>query len=760
MGVCSLCTLSLEGEGIVEGEKAFCCPGCRVVFSILSSKGEEAAFRSHPIFVQALQAGLISNPALLEEIEKEKIEVPTTEREKAYFGVAGLWCPSCAEIIRLFLLREKGVLEAVVDYSTDLACVEFSPRHIGKEKIFSILHSLGYQTKGAFDNNVPYLMWARFGVAAFFSLNIMMLSYPLYATWFDPEGMQWSGTFAKLSLLFSLPVVLWSAFPIWQRLWNGVRVGIVGMELLVFMGTFSAMGLSLIALAKGGSEVYFDAMTTLIAFLLLGKIVESKAKRTTKEELLFLSRSIPQKGKKRFDDGSERYVSAKEFKVGDLFVANGGEKIVLDGTVVEGEGGVDEACLTGEPLSRLKVVGDTVSAGTVVRTGLFVIRATSLFEESGIRKILDTVQQTLQEKTARKSFFDRLLHVFIPLIFLVATVVWVGTSDPVRTLAVLMIGCPCAIGIAAPLAEAKTIGTLASLGALVRRRDVLEVLGAETVVVFDKTGTLTEGRLSVVSGLEKIRDRALLKGLALRSNHPVARAVQQAIDEVPVFPPSVIETAGKGIAGGGLFLGSARWMEELGFNVPDEGRVFFACGGEVFPISLEDRVREGAREAVKGLRCRSMLLSGDSEREARRVAAAVGIEEVNFGVLPLEKRALILRLQNRGERVMMVGDGINDAAALSLADVGVAMARAEDISVQSSALLLTGESLDQLEAIRKVGRFGRKIVRQNLFWACIYNVLGIPLAAFGWLSPLYAAFSMTVSSLIVIVNSRREGGSR
>lgn len=754
MLACTLCGFSSVPK-IVEQNRSFCCAGCHAVYNILSVQNQLADFANHPVFLQAVQAGLISNPALLEEIRKEQIRVPEDERVKLHLEIDGLFCPSCAEIIRLFLLREKGVLNTVVDYSTDLASIEFSPRYIDKEDIFSIISSLGYEAKPLQEGTkkVGWLLWLRFSVAAFFALNTMMLAYPLYATYFDASATEFGYLFAKVSAILSIPVITWCAFPIWQRLFNALRVGIVGMELLVFLGVFSALSLSLYELGRGSSHVYFDSMTVIIAFFLMGKIVEAKAKYSARDALLTLARSIPRKGKKKFADGSQSYVLAKDFAKGDFCAVNMGEKIVLDGKIVEGEGAVDESVLTGESFPKLKKKGDMVLGGTVVQSGAFVFRVEATEQQTALHRILETVEQQIGHKTSYVRAADKIVKVFVPSVLVLAAGVWLFGDAPLSAISVLLISCPCALGIAAPLAESNTISRLAQAGAIVRNRGALVPLANATLWVFDKTGTLTEGRLCV--GLDHLSDkqRSLLKGLASRSNHPISVALAQAINEPAAPLAPVVESPGLGLAGGGCFLGSGRWMRQQGIE-PPEGKFFFYDGHTVNAIELSDTVRS---EAAEALSCfpKKLLLSGDGKEEVERVGKEVGIDLVQWEATPLEKREKILDLKKTGECLAMVGDGINDAPALASADVGISVVSAQDISIQASDILLTTERLTVLKKICTIAKRGQVVVRQNLFWAFIYNVLGIPLAAFGYLSPIYAAFAMMASSIIVILNGRR-----
>jgi heavy metal translocating P-type ATPase len=743
----------------------FCCSGCHAVFAILSSKNALDGFQTHPIFKQALEAGIISNPKLLEELKKNQVAYPKEEREKLYLEIGGLWCPFCSEIIQWMLLKQKGVIHVVVDWSTDLASIEFSPRFISKEKVLDVIQSLGYkpcllneqgQKKG------ELLLWIRFLVAAFLSLNIMMLAYPLYATYFDATAQKESIVLAWTSAIASLPVITFCAWPIWRRLWNATRAGIIGMELLVFFGVFASFILSFWELYNGKTDVYFDSMTAIVAFILLGKIVEGKAKMSARDALVVLSRSVPKRARKKFLDGSLAYVPAKEMEVGQLCVVNTGEKIPLDGIIVEGHGATDESFMTGESIPKVKKRGDSLISGAIVQSGSFVFEVTATVELSALKQILDSVENQLGKKSPYTRAADQIIPFFIPFTLIVAFATLMFGQGTVAAISVLLISCPCALGIAAPLAESKLIYALASFGAIVRNRAALSFLGSHTVAVFDKTGTLTEGKFKVKGGLDALSEEILkkIKGLASRSNHPICYALKEAINLSPHTFECVIEHPGLGVVAEDFYLlGSATLLKQRGIDVPKAescNTLTFYFDGTVHPIELGDTIRAEARETMIKLGpCQKILLSGDGEEVVKKTAISCGMNRYFWGMTPLKKRERIEALKQEGEIVMMVGDGINDAPALATAHVGVSVVNAQDVTIQSSDLLLTEDRLTVLPNCCNIAKNGKKIVRQNLFWAFFYNVLGIPMAALGYLSPIYSALAMVVSSLIVIINARR-----
>lgn len=783
---CALCQSPIRQHKYTDQDKGFCCAGCHAVYQILSKQQNLTQFQDHPLFQQAVRSGIISNPDLLEQLRAQRNDSPAEELEKLHLEIGEMWCPSCAEVIRLILLREKGVQACVVDYSTDLASVTYAPRYISKERIFKLIAQLGYRPASLEDPRqaaVSRTLYLQFIVAAFCSLNVMMFAYPIYSSYFGNESSGHTLLFAWISLAASIPVLTFSAWPIWRRFWTGIQVGVWGMETLVVIGVAAATALSLYEMSRGSAFVYFDSMTVIIVFVLLGKIIESKAKFSAKDSLLRLTRALPRRGRKQETSGEEHFVPLKEIVPGERIVALMGEKIVLDGVVEEGEGTCDESLMTGESIPIAKRVGSMVLAGSLLQQGRLVIRVTAKPEETALHRIIEMVEREVGHKSKYVHAADAVVKVFVPLVVLLAIgtalcCYYFGIADTgytvlqtafVRAISVLLISCPCAIGIAAPLAESSLLNALARLGAIVRNRGCLAFLGRETAFVFDKTGTITEGQFTVLAGIEQLskQEQSQLKGLVVQSIHPIAMAIQRSICALPTPFSHVEEVIGRGLRSGkgdqAILLGSTAFLSEQQISVGQhnhhqvETAVFFAKNRECLArIVLGDRIRSGARELVQSLSgLHTMLVSGDSPEAVKVVAKECGFKEWRAGCHPLEKKELIDALKQQGHIVAMLGDGINDAPALTAAHVGMAVVSATDISIQVSDILLTTDRLEVIPRLHQLAKKGRHIVRQNLFWAFFYNVVGIGLAMAGVLSPLFAACAMVASSCIVLFNAQR-----
>ena len=789
--LCRLCETPVRNHTYKGQEDLFCCAGCHAVYQILFSQKISIKFQDHPLFHQAVRSGIISNPELIEKVRLKEADPRSNEYLKIYLEIQDMWCPSCAHIIYFILMQEEGIRQCTVDYSTDLASIEYSPRYLSKEKIFLLIKGLGYRPSDLQDPRqvaISKSLYLRFIVAAFCSLNTMMFAYPIYASYFHSDPSTYAELFAWFSCLASIPVLTYSASPIWRRCYAAMQARILGMEALVLIGVSAAFILSMYELLQGTYYVYFDTMTIVILFVLLGKIIESKAKFSAKDALTRLTKGLPRRGRKRFEDGSESFVCIKELIARDHIVALTGEKIVLDGVVIEGEGACDESLMTGESLPLVKKAGDLVLAGSILQQGRLVIQVTAQADKTVLHHIIAMVEQDIGDKAKYIRSIDRIVKWFVPTVICVAFLtaaycIITQTYDPgytamqtawIRAISIILISCPCAIGIAAPLAEAYILNAFAKNGAIVRNRGCLAYLGKETIYVFDKTGTVTEGKFNVLNGLETLseEDKQLLKGLVSCSNHPIAFAINQSLPYIPIKFQSVEEIIGKGLKGvhegTSYLLGSFNFFKEqsiifpatLPMTAPSNSintTVFFAKGHVCIAcLVLGDRIQPSIKNMLSEMHpIARWLVSGDSCSTVKYVAEQCGFDRWVGECLPLQKRECIEGLKKDGAIVAMIGDGINDAPALTAAHIGIAVVAASDISIQVSDILFTRDCLPILPTLRRIAIKGRRILKQNLFWAFFYNIIGIILAMNGLLSPIFAAFAMISSSMIVLLNAQR-----
>ncbi|HET9576988.1 MAG TPA: copper-translocating P-type ATPase, partial [Usitatibacter sp.] len=622
------------------------------------------------------------------------------------------------------------------------------------------------------------------GAAALLTLPLVV---PMVAGLF---GIHWMlPAWAQVAL--ATPVQFWIGGRFYVSAFKALRARAGNMDLLVALGTSAAYFMSLYLASRGEAHLYFEASAVVITLVRLGKWLEARAKRRTTEAIRALAALRPERAR-LLRDGAESEVALERLGVGDQVVVLPGERIPVDGEIVEGATHVDESLITGESLPVSKHAGSRVTGGSLNGEGRFVARTLAIGAETTLARIIRSVESAQAAKAPIQRLVDRVSEVFVPAIVGVALVTFVawglaGGDWAVATLnavAVLVIACPCALGLATPAAIMAGTGVAARHGILIKDAEALEIAHRARIVAFDKTGTLTEGKPALTDIVAGSIDRgeALRLAAALQSGseHPLARAVMEAARAQSLTLPAASEwraVAGRGIEGRidgrRLALASERWAEELGVAgreaLAEKARALQSMGRTVsWLVALEpspralaalafgDRVKPGARELISRLHSqgvRTVLVSGDNRGAAQSVARELGIDEVHAEVLPEDKAIVIGALRASGSPVAMVGDGINDAPALAAADIGIAMGTGTDVAMHTAGItLMRGEPGLVADALDISHRTYAKI-RQNLFWAFVYNVVGVPLAALGWLNPVIAGAAMAFSSVSVVTNA-------
>lgn len=754
------------------------------VYGILCESGvAEGDFQQSDLYRESLRLGLIAG---------EKSQAPAipdaAERRESVFQVTGMWCASCGWLIEHALRRERGIVSADVLFASDLLRVVYCPQYVPSGTIERRVASIGYrvapftgETEPARRENRDLLL--RLGVAAALWMNVMLFSLVIYAGYF--EGIaDWARRAVPLILLaLATPAVFYSGWPILRLAWLGIRHGALRMETLISTGVLAAYGYGIAQILRGGRHFYFDTACAIVTLVLAGKAIERGAKSSTARSLSTLHRMLPKKARVLLD-GRERFVSVDALERDMLVLVKPGERIPADGVVVEGESSAEESIITGESRPRNKSVGDEVVGGSLNGAGVLTFRVSRSASESTLAHIVKSVESAMAAQSHAERAVDRLSRIFIPAVLL-AAVVTLGVSaaarvDPMdalmRSIAVLVIACPCALGIATPLAMTAAIGAASRSGVLLRHSSAFESIRNLNTLVLDKTGSATEGLFRVRQAWWRKDGLRMLAALESRSEHPVGQAIA-ALESDPVLPVlDVTVRKGCGIAGlvGGvrvvagnramMALENAEIDAEIEARAADWERagsttVFCAIGGECAgALALGDEPRADANCLIRALEERGIhvvLLSGDSIRTTAHIAARLGITEFQGEVLPQRKAEFIEERRARGEIVGMVGDGINDAPALATADLGIAMATGSDLATQSAPVVLLSDSLMKIPDILDLAGRTRSIIRTNLFWALVYNVAGIVLAATGILSPIFSAAAMVLSSACVIGNSQR-----
>jgi P-type Cu+ transporter len=731
--------------------------------------------------------------------------------EEMTLTLGGLHCAACVARVERVLTNTPGVELALVNLATRQAKVRYNPAVTNLAVFKEVIAAAGYQVEAAAREQAPpptpevevRAFRNRFFTALFLSLPVWVLMVPGAA---DALGLS-HRTMALVSLVCSTPVLFYSGASFFRGALNSARHWSTNMDTLVALGTSAAYFYSAwvtffpATVAAAGHEpaVYYDTAVMIITFILLGRYLEARTRGRASEAIRRLFALAPPSARVR-RDGGEVEIPLEQVAPGDLVVVRPGEKIPVDGVVAEGASSVDESMLTGESLPVAKEPGAEVWGATLNQRGFLVFKATRVGEQMVLSQIIRLVEEAQTSKAPIEKLVDKVAGIFVPVVMGLAGLTflaWLNWGPPpsfalavISTVAVLIIACPCAMGLATPTAVMVGSGRGAELGILMRGGEPLERAVRLTTVVFDKTGTLTRGTPQVtdLQAWDSWTVEAVLSWAAAleeKSEHPLAEAIAHAARTQELDRPRVEEfeaapglgVAGR-IAGQEVLLGNLAFLTGKGVNsehlnsqqerLSQEGKtaVFLAVAGvPVGVIAAADTLKPGAAQTVAALKemgLKILLLSGDNRRTAAAVAKSVGIEEVLAEVLPGDKARKVAELQAGGEVVAMVGDGINDAPALAQADVGIALGTGADVALEAADLTLIRDDLALIPAAIRLARQMMRIIRQNLFWAFCYNVVAIPVAAgvfypiWGWtLNPALAAAAMAMSSVSVVTNSLR-----
>ncbi|MGU2420462.1 heavy metal translocating P-type ATPase [Burkholderia cenocepacia] len=738
----------------------------------------------------------VSPATLAAAVAKAGYQVHETEIELV---IEGMTCASCASRLEKALDHVPGVLASSINVATERASVRLLMGVTEPQQLTAAVERAGYRARvseaGKTTEPTRSSAWKDAWpvvVAALFSspLLVPMIAAPLGVHSTLPVWLQW---------LLATPVQFWLGARFYRAGWRALKAGTANMDVLVALGTTAAYGLSIYLWLTRGSghtpDLYFDAAAIVITLILLGKWLEARAKRHTADAIRALEKLRPDTAHV-VRDGIEQDVAVSDVRVGDLVTVRPGERVPVDGMIVSGISQLDESMLTGESLPVAKEDGDPVIGGSINGDGLLRITTTAIGAETALSRIIRLVEHAQAAKAPIQRLVDKVAAVFVPAVLLVAFVTfigwWIARGDIehaiIVAVTVLVVACPCSLGLATPTAIMAGTGLGAQHGILIKDAAALEIAHRITTVAFDKTGTLTEGKPNLVaqvpaSGVENDELLRLAASVQAGSSHPLALAVTQEARtrNVHLLPADAVRTlAGRGMAATvrrdgamlDLRLGSARLMDEVGVDVSSlaaqanelerEGRTVSwladVSGAKrlLGLLAFGDRVKPGAREAVQQLHAlgiRTVMITGDNVGSAQAVAKEIGIDHVVAKVLPENKAETIAALKQGGAVVAMVGDGINDAPALAAADVGIAMSTGTDVAMHAAGITLMRGDLALVANAIDLSRQTWNKIRQNLFWAFAYNIVGIALAAFGVLNPMIAGAAMAASSVSVVSNA-------
>lgn len=816
---CVLCGLGLRAGTVAATFSGktyrFCCMGCRQVFNILleaTGSEDSIAFRETELFRQCRKTGIIpgSEADLVPTTGCNEFadtlqtsETPTEVRDQpgASFStdalevnlkISNMWCPACAWLIDESLSKSNGIIESKCIFSTDSLRVTYNPIQTSPAQIIESVGKLGYRAQ------VPEALpteserqkeFIRFAISAFLTMNIMMLSYALYSGFFTEFS---SDTIYKLSwpaFIMATIVIVYGGSEFFKKAWAGLSNAAFSMETLIIIGSLSAYIYSTFNLLAGSIHIYYDTACMLITLVLLGKTLERRAKNRVLEDLDFFFSLKPTKVRiinQHYPAG--RYVSAEQLAEGDTFQVHDAEIIPADGRILAGSGSVDESSLTGEPLPVSKKPGDPVRSGAKILKGTFRIKAEKVGGASMLGQMINIIEKTLLSKTPLEGRTDVILQWFVPAIMaLAAATALFGfltglttEASILRAVTVMVISCPCALGIAIPLARVAGISIAGKKGILVRNFKAFEQAGKVNGFVFDKTGTITAGRWNLLDiiALDAITAEealALAAGLEKDSNHFIALEILRQVKHRGILPMKIqnIQSTAKGLTGdaqaGQVKIGSgdllaeelkqvdATYAEMLTEAQARHSCVYLGVNGKLAAIFIfGDTLRADAQSTIEKLRASGYqlaLVSGDGDRTTRAVGQKIGIEASFGGKLPQDKAAFVREWQARGMRVAMIGDGINDAPALVQSDLSIAVHAGGQLSKEMADItLMRAEPAQVVDFLQFAAQVNKKI-HQNLVFTFLYNAISIPIAMAGLLTPLIAVSAMLLSSLSVTGNT-------
>ncbi|HYQ50725.1 MAG TPA: heavy metal translocating P-type ATPase, partial [Pseudomonas sp.] len=737
-----------------------------------------------------VQAPADSLPALVDAVRSAGYGVPTRAVE---LQIGGMTCASCVGRVERALGKLAGVEQVSVNLASERAHLEVL-QALDDNLLISAVEKAGYSASLPLpDKDDQQQAQRRLRKERLAVVAALVLAMPLVLPMLvQPFGLHWMLP-AWVQFLLATPVQFILGARFYVAAYKAVRAGTGNMDLLVALGTSAGYGLSLYEWAQAPAgmvpHLYFEASAVVIALVLLGKYLESRAKRQTASAIRALEALRPERAV-RLVDGREEDVAIARLQLGDLVVVKPGERFPVDGNVEEGSSHADEALISGESLPVPKQPGDSVTGGAINGEGRLLVRTQALGTETVLARIIRLVEDAQAAKAPIQKLVDRVSQVFVPAVLVVALLTLIGwwlagaalETALINAVAVLVIACPCALGLATPAAIMAGTGVAARHGILIKDAQVLERAHAVNRVVFDKTGTLTSGSPRVVHSQAVVDDSGELHRLAgalqRGSEHPLAKAVLDACSEQGLNVPTVADSqslTGRGIAGQvegrELALGNRRLLDESGLQPGDlatlaqaweaEGRTLswlIERGAQPRVLGLfafGDSLKPGADQAIAALHAQhisSHLLTGDNRGSANVVADSLGIDDVHAEVLPADKAATVAELK-KGGVVAMVGDGINDAPALAAADIGIAMGGGTDVAMQAAGITLMRGDPRLVPAALEICRKTYAKIRQNLFWAFIYNLIGIPLAALGYLNPVLAGAAMALSSVSVVSNA-------
>ena len=796
---CAHCQLEFD-ESVMITEKEnpelyFCCNGCQGVFHLLKSDGLDSFYDkigNNTIAPPISTVGEDSSSFDTESFRQRYITTTDDGFSRVDLVIEGIHCAACVWLNEKILDETDGIVEAHINFTNNKAKIVWDEDTVKLSTIIDKIRSIGYnaypyeRTKEdikASSKKRDYFI--RMGVAIFGSMNIMMIGIAKYAGFFTgmkPEHLQ---LVHIAEFIFSTPVLFYSGWIFFRGAYYGLKNNIVNMDLLVSSGATLTYIYSLYVLFGGSGHSYFDSVAMIITFVLVGKYLEVIGKKSAVDTMDKIRSQVPLEAT-IIVEGVKRVVPIDQVQVGDLLEVKTGEKVAVDGILVADKATFDESSISGESLPVEKSKGDTIYSGTI-NTGVVVrYEATKNYANSTLNSMVTLLEDALNSKPKIEDSANEISRYFSLTILSIAMLSFMGwylysgefEKALIIMISVIVIACPCALALATPIASLVGISWAANRGLLFKEAKFIETFAQATTVVLDKTGTITDGALSVRKQIGELNQEALLLlyNIVDSSTHPVSKAVKDYLQEHygkidNLELESVTQIDAKGIEasyqGQKLLGGNAKLLQESGIAVELESEYtiyHFAIDDQlIVSFELEDRLKTNAKEMVEyfeSIGVNVVMATGDNAKVAKRVAQSVGIDNYQAEMSPINKAEYIEKLKEQGEIVVMVGDGMNDTLALSRSNVAISMGSGADVALAVSDVVILNNTLNSVIDSFKISRRTYKIIKQNLGLSLVYNSITIPIAIAGYVIPLVAALSMSLSSLLVVGNSMRIKGSR
>ena len=797
---CSHCHLEFNKSVMIqEDDKFFCCRGCQGVYHLLKENDLDSFYSKlgNKTIAPPISSDNDTSRFDLESFEKRFVKTTPEGFKSIDLIIEGIHCAACIWLNEKVLYKTDGIIEANINYTNYKAKMVWDDNKLKLSEIIQKIRSIGYNaypyesTKSdekALKNKREYFI--KMMVAVFASMNIMMLGIAKYTGFFTGMAADTKHLVHMGEFILSTPVLFYSGWIFFKGAYYGLKNRIINMDMLVATGATLTYIYSLYVLFSGVGESYFDSVTMIITFVLVGKYLEVLGKKSAIDTLDTIKSSLPSDAT-IIKEGTKKVVSLDEITVGDIIELKAGERVGIDGEIISGEANFDESSITGESIPVYKTVGDSIYSGTLLKNNTLRYKAVKDYANSTINSIVAMIEDSLSSKPKIEEKANEISKYFSAAILILAVVTFIGwyffggelfyQTDANRfekafivMISVIVIACPCALALATPIASLIGLNELAKKGVLFKESKFLETMANADTLVVDKTGTVTKGEFCVVKHQFDFKDdkeKDLLYSLIGNSNHPVSVAVKKfmnnefdGLTNLDLEEFKTIEAKGicakykgKELIGGNLAVLKENNIE---YEIISENSLFlFAIDKRVAAaFELEDELKENAKSVISNLRDQGLdiiMLTGDHEDIAKKIASQTGIKNYFWGIDPIGKAKYIEKLKDEGKTVVMAGDGINDAVALSKSDISIAMGSGADISIAVSDVVILNNSLDALFESFRLSKRTYGFIKQNLALSLIYNTITIPLAMMGYVIPLVAALSMSLSSLLVVGNSMR-----